>query len=111
LLPYVRAGEVFVFDSVSPTSQSKVQSEPAPIFSQKLVERCHVMLPDSTKPIGAIAFEGQYYVYVKFFANAEAAQRGAARLVAKGNAVILTRAPKGLVLWVYEAEAVLATKS
>lgn len=103
-----------MFDSVgskSQSSKSQIQSGPAPIFAQKLVERCHVMLPDVAKPVGAIAYEGQYYVYVKFFANAEAAQRGAARLINKGNAVILTRAPKGLVLWVHEAEAVLATKS
>lgn len=100
-----------MFDSVSSKSKSQIQPEPAPIFSQKLVERCHVMLPDFAKPVGAIAYEGQYYIYVKFFANVEAAQRGAARLIGKGNEVILTRAPKGLVLWVHESEAVLATKS
>jgi hypothetical protein len=100
-----------VFDSLSSESQAQVQPGPAPIFSQKLVERCHVILPDSPKPTGAIVYEGQYYVYVKFFANADGAQRGASRLISKGNAVILTRAPKGLVLWVHEPEAVLATKS
>ncbi|MBD2462643.1 hypothetical protein H6G89_16505 [Oscillatoria sp. FACHB-1407] len=61
-------------------------------------------------PVGAIAYEGQYYAYVKFFPTVEAAQRGADRLIEKGNAVILTRIPKGLVLWVHEPEAKLARK-
>lgn len=100
-----------MLDSFNSESRSKIHKEPAPIFSQKLVERCHVTFPDMIQPVGAIAFEGQYYAYVKFFPTVEAAQRGAERLMEKGNAVIITRIPKGLVLWVHEPEAELATKS
>jgi hypothetical protein len=85
--------------------------EPTPVFLQKLVKRCHIVLPDVPTPIGAILHEGKLYAYVKFFPNIEAAQRGAQRLIEKGNLVILTRVAKGLVLWVYEPEAKLAKTS
>jgi hypothetical protein len=100
-----------VLDSLNPESRSKIHREPAPIFPQRLVDRCHVILPDMVQPIGAIVFEGQYYAYVKFFSTVESAQRAAERLMEKGNAVIITRIPKGLVLWVHEPEAEPATKS
>ena len=76
-----------------------------PIFAQKALDRCHVLLPDSTHPVGAIIYENRYYAYVKFFQDEEAAKRGGMRLVQKGNEVILTRVRKGLVLWVLEPDA------
>lgn len=84
--------------------------EPTPIFAQKLVDRCHVLLPDTSKPSSAIFFEGRYYVYVRFFPSVEAARQKAALMSKRGNLVILTRVPKGLVLWVYEPDARLAQK-
>lgn len=80
-------------------------NEPTPIFSQKLVERCHVILPGLVRPVSAIAYENAYYAFVKFFKTVDAAQRSALRLREKGNKVLLTRVPKGLVLWVFEADA------
>jgi hypothetical protein len=79
--------------------------EPTPIFSQKLVDRCHILLPDTSKPTSAIYYEGQYYAYVKFFPTVEIARQKAALLAQRGNLVLLTRVPKGLVLWVHEPEA------
>ncbi|QYO62668.1 hypothetical protein [Leptolyngbya sp. 7M] len=79
--------------------------EPTPIFSQKLVDRCHILLPDTPKPTSAIYYEGQYYAYVKFFPTVETARQKAALLAQRGNSVLLTRVPKGLVLWVYEPDA------
>ena len=79
------------------------------VFPQKEVKRCHVLLPDMPHPSGAIAIQGRFYIYVKFFSTEEAAQRAAQRLSEKGNPVILTQVPKGLVLWVYEPEAKLAS--
>lgn len=82
--------------------------EPTPIFSQKLVDRCHIVLPDTPKPTSAICYEGQYYAYVKFFPNVETARQKADLMTQRGNAVLLTRVPKGLVLWVHEPDATLA---
>jgi hypothetical protein len=84
--------------------------EPTPIFSQKLVDRCHVVLPDSPQPTSAIYYEGQYYAFVKFFPTVEIAQQKAALMTQRGNAVLLTRVAKGLVLWVHEPDAQLAQR-
>lgn len=79
--------------------------EPTPIFAQKLVDRCHIALPDTPKPTSAIFYEGRYYAYVKFFPNVETARQKADLMAKRGNSVILTRVPKGLVLWVLEPDA------
>jgi hypothetical protein len=84
--------------------------ELTPIFSQKLVDRCHITLPDTPEPTSAIYYEGKYYAYVKFFPTVEIARQKAALLAQRGNQVLLTRIPKGLVLWVHEADAQLAVK-
>ena len=91
-------------------SQHSSPSEPTPILSQKLVDRCHVLLPDTPSPTSAIFFEEQFYVFVKFFPTVEAARRAAQRMVERGNTVVLTRIPKGLVLWALEPEAQLVKK-
>lgn len=80
-------------------------SEPTPIFSQKLVDRCHILLPDTSKPTSAIHYEGRYYAYVKFFSTVEIARQKAVLIAQRGNLVLLTRIPKGLVLWVHEPDA------
>ncbi|HEY9626172.1 MAG TPA: hypothetical protein V6C84_02635 [Coleofasciculaceae cyanobacterium] len=108
------------FDSLSPDSPQNKGLEASsvdlllskqsarnmtPIFSQKAVERCHVILPDTPQPTGAIRYEGQYYAFVKFFPTVEVARQKAALMTQRGNRVLLTRVPKGLVLWVLEADA------
>lgn len=84
--------------------------EPTPIFSQKLVDRCHILLPDTPKPTSAICYEGEYYAYVKFFLTVETARHKADLMARRGNRVLLTRIPKGLVLWVHEPDAQLVSK-
>jgi hypothetical protein len=76
-----------------------------PIFAQKAVERCHIALPDVPEPTGAIHYGGQYYAYVKFFPTVEIARQKAALMTQRGSTVLLTRVPKGLVLWVLEIDA------
>lgn len=80
-------------------------AESAPVFAQKLVDRCHVLLPNESTPTSAICYEGQFYAYVKFFPTLEAARQKAELVMKRGNAAILTRVPKGLVLWVLEPDA------
>lgn len=90
-------------------SDSQVRNQPAmeptPIFAQKIVDRCHVTLPGTPKPTSAIFYEGQYYAYVRFFPTVETARQKAQLMSQRGNTVILTRVPKGLVLWVLEPDA------
>jgi hypothetical protein len=79
--------------------------ESTPVLSPKQVKRCHIVLPDDPKPTGAIIYGNRYYAYVRAFPSQDAAERGAQRLLAKGNQVVLTTTHKGLVLWVLEPEA------
>ncbi|NJO43651.1 MAG: hypothetical protein HC769_03240 [Cyanobacteria bacterium CRU_2_1] len=94
-----------MFDRPSLRVQNESLTEPTPIFAQKLVDRCHVLLPDTPRPTSAICYEEQFYAYVRFFPNAEVGRQKAALMTKRGNTVILTRVPKGLVLWVLEPEA------
>ncbi|MBD1996316.1 hypothetical protein H6F88_31060 [Oculatella sp. FACHB-28] len=94
-----------MFNDFGLESQHASSPEPTPILFQKVVDKCHVLLPDTPRPTSAIIFEDQFYVFVKFFPTVEAARRGAQRMTDRGNTVVLTRIPKGLVLWVLEPEA------
>lgn len=80
------------------------------ILDPKTVQRCHIYLPDTPKPTSAIAYQGQFYSYVKHFPTAELAQRAANRLLLRGNSIVFTQVSKGLVLWVLETEAYPASK-
>jgi hypothetical protein len=80
-------------------------NEPTPIFSQKLMDRCHIILPDTPEPTSAVQYEGKYYAYVKFFPTVEIARQKAELMTKRGNMVLLTRVPKGIVLWVQEPDA------
>ena len=80
------------------------------VLEQRNLQCCHVCLPDTSKPTSAIAYDGHFYCYVRFFSTLEAAQRGMERLQTRGNQVILTKVLKGFVLWVLEPDAQLAIK-
>ncbi|MBL1179351.1 hypothetical protein, partial [Pantanalinema sp. GBBB05] len=75
------------------------------IVDRKAVSSCHIYLPDVPKPVGAIAYQGKLYSYVRVYSTLEPAQRAALRLLQRGNQVILTQVPKGLILWVLELDA------
>lgn len=92
-------------DSLSSGLSNQPSPQSLPVFAQKALDRCHVTLPDSTHPTGALIYEDQFYVYVRFFQDDDKAKRVALRLVQRGNEVILTRVRKGLVLWVLEPDA------
>ncbi|QZZ19655.1 hypothetical protein J5X98_20320 [Leptothermofonsia sichuanensis E412] len=76
-----------------------------PVLAHKSVKTCHILLPGVAKPVGAIAYNNQFYSYVRFYPTLESAQQGAARMANRGNRVVLTFVPKGLVLWVFEPDA------
>ncbi len=78
-----------------------------PIVMQKVTDRCHVSLPGTAKPTSAIAFDDEFYIFIKFFPSDAVARRKAELMVSRGNQVVLTRVPKGLVLWALESEAEL----
>ncbi|NET09547.1 MAG: hypothetical protein F6K09_19905 [Merismopedia sp. SIO2A8] len=79
--------------------------ETIPVLEMRDVKRCHILVPDVAKPIGAVFHHNRYYSYVMAYADESAAHRGAQRLMKKGNQVLLTKAPRRLVLWVLEPDA------
>jgi len=76
-----------------------------PILPIKSLKRCHILTPDLSKPMGAVVYKDGYYSYVMSYTKKDAAQRGARRLLQKGNKVVLTTAPRRLILWVLEPDA------
>ncbi|WAL62285.1 hypothetical protein [Thermocoleostomius sinensis] len=90
---------------VSSMGQQQLAATSIPIFAQKAVDRVRVMLPDESRSTSAICYDDQFYVYVKFFSTLEAAHRKALLMYQRGSTVVLTRVPKGLVLWVLEPGA------
>ena len=81
-----------------------------PIIMQKVTDRCHVVLPGTAKPMSAITFDDKFYIFVKFFPSDAVARQKADLMVSRGNQVVLTRVPKGLVLWTLEADAELVNR-
>lgn len=81
-----------------------------PIVMQKVTDRCHVRLPGTAKPTSAITFDDKFYIFVKFFSSDAIARHKADLMVSRGNQVVLTRVPKGLVLWTLEADAELVNR-
>lgn len=94
-------------DSLSLQTHSK---ELIPIVMQKVTDRCHVLLPKTAKPMSAISFEDKFYIFVKFFPSDTVARQKADLMVSRGNQVVLTRVPKGLVLWTLESDAELVNR-
>ncbi|MEB3233044.1 MAG: hypothetical protein VKJ64_18715 [Leptolyngbyaceae bacterium] len=86
--------------------QTIINSDPAPILPISEVKRCHLLIPDSQKPIDGIFYDENYYSYVMAYDEEAAAQRGAERLTSKGDQILLTSdSNQQLVLWVMEPTA------
>jgi hypothetical protein len=79
------------------------------LLNRRDIRTCHIILPDDPRPISAIRYQNKYYSYLKFYPATEPAERAARRLIEKGEAVVLTQVPKGLILWVFEPDAKLAS--
>jgi hypothetical protein len=95
------------------TASLPLRSQPKrliPIVMQKVTDRCHVLLPGTDKPTSAITFDDKFYIFVKFFASDAIARQKADLMVNRGNQVVLTRVPKGLVLWAMEPDAELVNR-
>lgn len=85
--------------------------ETFPVLPLKSLKRCHITIPGFAKPVGALFHNNSYYSCVMAYTEEDAAQRGARRLSKKGNKVLLTRAPRRLILWVAEPDAQRAWSS
>jgi hypothetical protein len=82
-----------------------------PILNRTAFKSCHVLLPDEDKPLSAVRYGNQFFSYFRAYTSVEAVQKDAARLIARGDRVVLTQVRKGLILWVFEPDAQLAVSA
>ncbi len=96
--------------------RSQVHSSPA--FSQadspprfKILESrsqyrsCHIQVPNESGRLAAIQVGDQYYSFFKVVKERQKTLQVAARLVYRGDEVVITHVSKGDVIWVLEPDA------
>ncbi|MCY7273729.1 MAG: hypothetical protein LH702_08275 [Phormidesmis sp. CAN_BIN44] len=96
--------------------RSHVHSSPA--FSQvdnqprfKILESrsqyrsCHIRVPDESDRLAAIQIGDQYYSFFKVVKERQKTLQVAARLVYRGDEVVITHVSKGDVIWILEPDA------
>lgn len=97
--------------------RSQVHSS-SPAFSQvanqpqfKILESrsqyrsCHIRVPDESDRLAAIQVGDQYYSFFKVVKERQKALQIAARLVYRGDEVVITHVSKGDVIWILEPDA------
>ncbi|WOB42698.1 hypothetical protein HNI00_05680 [Thermoleptolyngbya oregonensis NK1-22] len=72
---------------------------------------CHIVLPDSNERTAAIALAGEYYSFFRVEKSEARAQSICAKLMQRGHRPVITRVPKGFVVWTLEPNAQLATQT
>mgnify|MGYP001806200612 CR=1 FL=1 len=76
------------------------------IDSRELYRSCHVWLPDWKERIAAICVDKEYYSLFRAVKDAEETLALVTKLGKKGNKTVITKIPKGYVIWVIEPEAI-----
>ncbi|KGF72829.1 hypothetical protein DO97_03575 [Neosynechococcus sphagnicola sy1] len=92
-------------------ARSSLAQQQIPLLQTQEVKRCHIYLPETPRPMGAVFYRGQFYSYVRFFPSVEGMERAALRLRERSHTVLVTSSTKGFVLWAMEPEARLARRS
>lgn len=79
------------------------------LFSREQLVFCHIQLPDLPERISAIAHGGSYFSIFKPVESAQAMLALLIKLGSKGNDLAITQAGQRYIVWVYEADAMLAS--
>jgi hypothetical protein len=82
-----------------------------PILNRAAFKSCHIVLPDDPSPLSAVRYGNQFFSYFRAYTSVETVQKDAARLIARGDRIVLTQVRKGLILWVFEPDAQLASSA
>jgi hypothetical protein len=78
------------------------------LFSREQFLFRHIRVPDVSERLAAIAHGDKYYSLFKTVLSAEDSLKFAIKASMKGNEVAITQAGDRYILWVHEADAVLA---
>jgi hypothetical protein len=66
---------------------------------------CHVVLSDTGERLPAIQFDGNYYSLFRSVTEKQRALELSRKLQNRGDSVVITKTPKGFVIWVLEPTA------
>lgn len=81
------------------------------IESPSQYRNCHITVPDLEQPVAAILVDGEFYSFFKAVKEAEKVLAIAAKLGNSGDRTVITKTPKGYVIWVKEPEGYSALLS
>ncbi|HLO47157.1 MAG TPA: hypothetical protein VK211_01830 [Kamptonema sp.] len=81
------------------------------IESRSLYRHCHITVPDLEHPVPAILVDSEFYSFFKAVKDAEKVLAIAAKLGNSGDKTVITKNPKGYVIWVREPEGFSALPS
>ncbi|MBE9032211.1 hypothetical protein IQ266_20945 [filamentous cyanobacterium LEGE 11480] len=70
---------------------------------------CFIEIPEEDKPIAGIEVIGKYYSFARFCPDQARAFETTSRLLDRERLSIITRSPKGYIVWRWEPEAILIT--
>lgn len=74
------------------------------IESRSRYRPCHIAVPDLEQPVAAILVDSEFYSFFKAVKDAEKVLAIAAKLGDSGDMTVITKTPKGYVIWVREPE-------
>jgi hypothetical protein len=110
---------VWVFEADATLANHTQEANPKPkatvnlpyftVVDRSQYKPCHIYVPDLPKRLAAISFHQRYYSLFKALDDIEAAVRLSQKLYRRGDAAIITKTAKGYGVWIYEADATLAT--
>jgi hypothetical protein len=83
---------------------------PAPtkiIQSKNQYHTCRIKVPDLEKPVAAVCVDQEYYSFFKAVEAADKTLEIVAKLGHVGDSTVITKTPKGYVIWVKEPNAQL----
>jgi hypothetical protein len=77
------------------------------LTNRRRYHTCFLRLPGEDKPIAGIEVIGKYYSYARLCPTREKAFETTSRLLDKKRLSIITEAPKGFVVWMWEPQATI----
>lgn len=72
---------------------------------------CHITVPDLEHPVAALFVEGEFYSFFKAVKDTQKAIEIATKMHKSGDKTVITKTPKGYVIWVREPEGYSALLS
>lgn len=85
-----------------------IATAPQVIESRQQYRSCHIRVPHSEQRLPAISLNTTYYSFFKIEKDKSRAIELSNRLHQRGELTVITKTPKGYVIWVREAEAQLS---